>query len=379
MAKRDYYEVLSVGKNATSDEIKQAFRKLAAKFHPDKNPDNKKAAEEKFKEVAEAYEVLSDKEKRQRYDQFGHEGLRGTTMHSYQGDSFEDVFSAFGDLFGGGELFGDMFGRTTARRRRGPRRGVSLERGLTLTFEEAAFGCKRPVEIERNEACPACHGSGAAPGSSPAQCPYCRGLGEVQQSRGFFTRRMPCPKCRGKGTVIEKACPKCNGAGRTPWQGTIDVTVPPGVENGETLRLRGEGEPGDPGAPRGDLYLHLSVKEHPIFERHGDDLVMQRAVSFSQAALGAKVAVPLLDGKTAQLKVEPGTQSGQIYSLRGRGIKRLRSSGKGDLLVQIIVRTPHKLNPQQEELLRELAKLESTKVNPHKKGFFDRLKGKFID
>jgi len=381
MAKRDYYEVLGVGKNASPDEIKQAFRRLATKFHPDKNPDNKKEAEQRFKEVAEAYEVLSDKEKRQRYDQFGHEGLRGTTMHSYQGASFEDVLRnfSFGDLFGAGDLFGDLFGRTATRARRGPRRGVSLERGLTLTFEEAAFGAKKPVEIERHETCSACHGSGAAPGSAPAQCPFCRGHGEVQQSRGFFTVRTTCPRCRGKGTVIEKACPRCNGSGHTPWRGTIDVTIPPGVEDGETLRLRGEGEPGDPGAPRGDLYLHLSVKPHPIFERHGDDLVMQRAISFSQAALGAKVAIPLLDGKTAQLKIEPGTQSGQIYNLRGRGIKRLRGSGTGDLLVQIIVRTPKKLTPEQEELFRKLAGLDNAKVNPHKKGFFDRLKGKFVD
>jgi len=378
MAKQNYYDVLGVPKSASSDDIKKAFRKLAAKYHPDKNPDNKKKAEEKFKQVAEAYEVLSDSDKRQRYDQFGQEGLRGTTMHSYQGASFEDVFSAFGDLFGGRDAFGDLFGRTTTRRR-GPRRGVSLERGLTLTFEEAAFGAKKPVEVARHEACVACHGSGAAPGTSPNTCPNCRGIGEVQQSRGFFTVRTACPRCRGKGTVIEEACPKCDGTGRTRWRGTIEVTIPPGVEDGQTLRLESEGEPGDPGAPRGDLYLHLAVQPHPIFERHGHDLVMQRAISFSQAALGARIDVPLLGNKTASLKIQPGTQSGQIYSLRGKGIKRLRGPGSGDLLVQIIVRTPEKLSGEAEGLFRKLAKLENTDVNPHKKGFFDRLKGKFID
>jgi len=375
MAKRDYYEVLGVAKTASADEIKKAFRKLAAKHHPDKNPDDKKAAEEKFKEVAEAYEILSDADKRKRYDQFGHEGLRGTTMHTYQNASFDDLFGG-GGVFS--DLLGDVFGRTS-RRRRGPRRGVSLERGLVITFEEAAFGCKKSVEVTRNELCPTCHGSGAAPGTSPVNCPYCRGLGEVQQSRGFFSVRTTCPRCRGKGTTIEKACPKCSGAGRVPWSGTIDVTVPAGVEDGQTLRLEGEGEPGDPGAPRGDLYLELAVDEHPIFGRHGADLVMQRIITPSQAALGAKIDIPLLDQKTATLKIKPATQSGQIYNLRGEGIKRLRAAGKGDLLVQVIVRTPEKLTKKQEELYRKLAELEKTNIDPHKKGFFHRLKGKFID
>jgi molecular chaperone DnaJ len=381
MAKRDYYEVLGVSKTASADEVKKAFRKLAGKFHPDKNPNDKKAAEEKFKEVAEAYEVLSDEEKRARYDQFGHDGLRGTTMHSYQGQSFEDIFS---NLFGGGrggDLFEGLFGRSGGggARRRGPRRGVSLERGLLLTFEEAAFGCKKKVEISRNEICGSCHGSGAAPGTSPKQCPMCRGTGEVQRSQGMFMVRTACPRCRGKGTTIESVCPKCSGSGRTQWSGSVEVTVPPGVQDGQTLRLEGEGEPGDPGAPRGDLYMHISVKEHPIFERHGSDLVMQRSITFSQAALGAKVEIPLLNKKTATLKVESGTESGQVYKLRGEGVQRLRGSGKGDLLVQVFVRTPKKLSSEQEELYRKLAELENTKVNPHKMGFFDRLKGTFID
>ncbi len=380
MAKRDYYDVLGIPKTASDGEIKQAFRKLAAKYHPDKNPDNKQQAEKKFKQVAEAYEVLSDPEKRQRYDRFGDEGLRGTTMHSYQGASFDDILREFG--FGGGgfggDLFEGLFGRAT-RERRGPRRGVSLERGLTLEFEEAAFGCKKSVEISRHETCPACHGSGAEPGSAPVQCPMCRGRGEVQQARGFFTMRTTCPRCRGKGTTIENACTKCNGTGRKTWSGTVDVTIPAGVEDGQSLRLEGEGEPGDPGAPRGDLYLHIRVKPHPIFERHGADLVMQRAISFSQAALGARIQIPLLNRKTAALKIEPGTQSGQVYDLRGQGIKRLRGAGKGDVLVKIIVRTPKKLSSDQEGLFRKLTQLESTDVNPHKKGFFDRLKGKFVE
>jgi molecular chaperone DnaJ len=384
MAKRDYYEVLGVAKTASADEIKRAFRKLAAKYHPDKNPNDKKTAEQKFKEVAEAYEVLSDAEKRQRYDQFGHDGLRGTTMHSYQGQSFEDVFSAFGDLFGGrgggGDLFEGLFGRSPGgSRRRGPRHGVSLERGLMLTFEEAAFGCKKKVEITRNELCGSCHGSGSAPGTSPKQCPMCRGTGEVQRSQGMFMVRTPCPRCRGKGTTIENVCPQCGGNGRMRWSGSVEVSVPPGVQDGQTLRLEGEGEPGDPGAPRGDLYLHISVKEHPIFERHGSDLIMQRSITFAQAALGAKIEIPLLNGKTASLNVERGTQSGQVYKLRGEGVQRLRGTGKGDLLVQVIVRTPGKLTADQEKLYRQLAELDNAHVNPHKKGFFDRLKHKFID
>ncbi len=377
MAKRDYYEVLGVSKTAATDEIKRAFRKLATKYHPDKNPDNKKEAEEKFKEVAEAYEVLSDADKRRRYDQMGHEGLRGTTMHAYEGANFEDLFSQFGDMFGG-DVIADLFGRT-GRRRAGPRRGVSLEHGLTLMFEEAAHGCKKTVDITRNEACAACHGSGAAPGTTPSQCPHCRGVGEVQQTQGFFTVRTACPRCRGKGTVIDKACPRCGGAGRVRWQGSIEVTVPAGVHDGQTLRLEGEGEPGDPGAPRGDLFIHLQVQEHPIYQRHGPDLVMQRAVTPAQAALGAKINIPLLDARTATLKVEPGTQSGQIYSLRGEGVKRLRGSGKGDLLVQIIVRVPKRLNSEQERLYKALLELEGTNEDPHKKGFFDRIKGKFAE
>ena len=377
MAKRDYYDVLGVGKTASADEIKSAFRKLAAKYHPDKNPDDKKAAEEKFKEIAEAYEALSDPDKRKRYDQFGHDGLRGTTMHSYQGQSFEDVFSTFGDLFGS-DVFGDLFGRSS-RGRHGPRRGVSLERGLAISFEEAAFGTKKSVKIVHNEACANCKGSGAAPGTSPVECPYCRGLGEVQQSRGIFSVRTTCPRCRGKGTTIEKACPKCSGTGHQPRPSTIGVTVPAGVHDGQTLRVEGKGEPGDPGAPRGDLYLHLSVKEHPIFERHGADLVMQRTITPSQAALGAKIDVPLLNGKTANLKVKAGTQSSQVYSLRGEGIKKRGGSGSGDLLVQIIIRTPEKLSSSQTELYRKLAELDKTDDDPHKGGFFDRLKGKFID
>lgn len=377
MAKRDYYEVLGVPRTVSADELKRAFHKLALKYHPDKNPENRKEAEEKFKEIAEAYEVLSDTEKRKLYDLHGPDGLRGTTMHSYEGQSFEDVFGAFSDLFGG-DLLGDLFARTTGRRR-GPRRGPSLEQGLSLSFEEAAFGCKKPVRVSRREACAACHGSGAAPGSAPSNCPICRGLGQVQQSQGFFTVRTTCPRCRGRGTVIDKACPACGGAGRTVWSGTIDVSVPPGVEHGQTLRLEGEGEPGDPGAPRGDLYVHLAVAEHPIFERHGADLLMQRAITFSQAVLGARVDIPLLDGHTATLKIEPGTQSGQIYSLRGEGTKKLRGGGRGDLLVQVIVRTPARLSREQDALFRKLAELDNTKVDPHKKGFFDRLKGRFAE
>ena len=299
-------------------------------------------------------------------------------MHAYEGQTFEDIFSTFSDLFGG-DVFGEMLGRA-GRRGRGPRRGMSLERGLNLTFEEAAFGCKKTIDITRNEICGTCSGSGAAPGSTPANCPYCRGLGEIQQSQGFFTVRTTCPRCRGKGTIIEKACPKCSGSGRIPWRGKIDVTIPPGVEDGQTLRLENEGEPGDAGAPRGDLYIHLSVQEHPIFERHGADLIMQKAITPSQAALGHRIDIPLLNNKTASLKIEPGTQSGQVYNLKGEGIARLRGSGKGDLLVQVVIRTPKKMSAEQEALYKRLLELETKgQSNPHQKGYFDRLKGKFVE
>ncbi len=385
MAKKDYYDVLGVSRGAGSDEIKRAFRKLAAKYHPDKNPDDRKAAEAKFKEVAEAYEVLSDAEKRQRYDQFGEEGLRGTGRTNFEGASVEDIFASFSDLFGGtggGDIFGDLFGGRTGGRtgtRQRPRRGISIEQSLALSFEEAAFGCKKHIQIARHEPCHTCGGNGAAPGTSPQTCPSCRGLGEVQSSRGFFTMRSACPRCRGKGTVIEKACPECNGAGQVRKPTTIDATIPPGVQDGQTLRLEGQGEAGDPIGPRGDLYLHLSVKPHPIFERRGADLIMQRSISPSQAALGAKIDVPLLNGKTATLKIRPGTQSGQVYKLKGKGIKKLRGGGYGDLLIQVVIRVPKSLSPEQEKLYRQLAEVENEQVNPHNSGFFDRIKGKFTD
>jgi len=373
-AETDYYKILGVERNASEEDIRKAYRRLALKYHPDRNPDDKDA-EKKFKEAAEAYDVLNDPQKRERYDQFGKQGLRG----EYQPHGFTDVhdiFDAFGDIFGG-SIFGDIFGGGGRGGRggpRGPRRGASLRFGIELTLEECATGVEKTVAVTRHEICDTCKGSGAAPGSSPTKCSTCQGHGVVQQSQGFFSVRTTCPRCHGTGQIIEKPCTACRGSGRVPKKKDISFKIPPGVDEGAQLRLTGEGEPGDNNGPRGDLYVVVRVKPHPFFERHGDDLVCTVPISYTQAALGGEIKVPTISGNSTTVKVPKGTQSGQILRLRGQGMPRMRGGGKGNELVHVYIETPKKLSGEQERLLRELAKLEESNVTPERRSFFERLK-----
>jgi len=376
MAKRDYYEVLGVSREAGEDEIKKAFRKLALKYHPDKNPDNRKEAEAKFKEVAEAYDVLNDAQKRQQYDRFGHDGMRGAGVHTYADFSFEDILRAFG--FGGegfGEgIFGDLFGRE-----RGVRRGADVEHVLTLEFEEAVLGAgKTTVEVVRHELCPSCQGSGARVGTKPVTCSYCRGRGQVEQTSGFFSVRSTCPRCRGRGELIESPCPSCDGTGQVLKKVAIEINLPPGTQDGVTYRLAGQGEPGPGNAPRGDLYCHIRVKPHRFFERRGDDLYCMVPISFTQAALGATIDVPTINRKTAALSIPRGTQSGALLSMKGLGVPR-PSGARGNQIVMVVVEIPKKLTREQEELLRKYAETEDVNPTPHRKTFFDNLKKYFSE
>jgi len=376
---RDYYEILGIDRNASQEEIKAAYRKAALKYHPDRNPGDKEA-ERRFKEAAEAYEVLRDPEKRRLYDAYGEEGLKGTSFTHFSTGSIEDIFSAFGDLFGGegffgrGSLFEEFFGTRT----RGPRRGPDLRIELTLSLEDVAEGARKTVEVRRSEICRACGGTGAEPGSRPVRCSYCRGRGEVVQRQGFFSIRSTCPRCQGRGEVIERVCVACAGRGKVPGRRRLVIQVPPGVADGEQLRLHGEGEPGDNGAPPGDLYCFIRVKRHPFFERSGDDIICRIPISYTQAALGAEIEAPAL-GKKVRVKIPRGTQSGEFLRLRGMGLPSLRGRGRGDQLVQVIVEVPKKLSPKEEECLRELAKIEEENSHSARKGFFARLRRYFKD
>jgi len=370
MAKRDYYEVLGVGKTASADEIKRAYRRMAMKYHPDKNPDNKEA-EAKFKECAEAYDVLSDAEKRKRYDQFGHEGLRGAGMHDFSRMNVEDIFSMFGldDFFGG--IFGG--GRRRSSHRAGPARGYDLETSVVLTLNDIAKGSEKTIEFTRQDRCLECSGSGSAKGSKPARCSACGGTGQVTRGGGFFQMVSSCPQCRGSGEVITNACKKCKGTGRIPKKRTISVKIPAGVHEGQAIRVAGEGEPGRKSGPNGDLYCYVRVKPHEFLQRDGNDLIAIVPISFTQASLGATIEVPSLNG-TRQLKVPAGTQYGSIFRIKGQGLPNMRTHRTGDELVQIIIETPAKLNANQEELLREFAKTENKSVSPKSQGFFEKLK-----
>jgi len=375
MAKRDYYEVLGVNRDAGEDDVKKAFRKLALKFHPDKNPDNRKEAETKFKEVAEAYDVLSDAQKRQQYNRLGHEGMRGAGVHTYTDFSFEDILRAFG--FGAGDfgdgIFGDLFAHE-----RGAYRGADLEHVIVLELQEAVLGAgRRTIEVPRHEPCPSCQGSGARVGTQPATCGHCRGRGQVEQSSGFFTIRTACPRCRGRGQVIESPCPACDGTGRVLKKATIDINLPPSTADGMTYRLAGQGEIGPNGAPRGDLYCHIRVKQHSFFERRDDDLYCVVPISFTQAALGAKITVPTIEGKAASLSVPRGTQSSSMLRMRGLGVPASR--GRGDQVVMVVVEIPKKLTREQEELLRKFAETEDVNVTPHRKTFLDNIKQYFSE
>jgi molecular chaperone DnaJ len=373
MAKQDYYQALGVDKKASPEEIKRAYRRMAIKYHPDKNPGNKEA-EAKFKECAEAYEVLSDPDKRKQYDQYGHEGLRGTGMHDFSRMNVEDIFSMpgfedfFGSVFGGGGRRGG--------RRGGPMRGYDLETGVELTLDEVAHGTEKTIEFTRQDRCPECNGSGAAPGTQPTRCPLCGGSGQVAKGGGFFQMVSTCPQCQGTGRIVKTPCPTCRGSGRVPKKRTVTIKVPPGVHEGQGIRVAGEGEPGRDGGPNGDLYVYVRVRSHEFLERDGNDLIAVVPISFTEAALGATIEVPSLDG-TRQLKIPPGTQYGSLFRIRGQGLPDVRTGRTGDELVQVTVETPTNLNDRQEELLREFAKTENKNVSPKSKSFFERLKRHF--
>ncbi|MHC4843680.1 MAG: molecular chaperone DnaJ [Planctomycetota bacterium] len=370
MAKRDYYEVLGVNKDASADEIKRAYRRLAMKYHPDKNPDNKEA-EEKFKECAEAYEVLSDTQKRQRYDQFGHDGLRGMGMRDYSHMRWQDIGSMFEDIFGFDSFFSDIFG--SRRAQRGPSRGYDLETGVELSLKDVANGVEKTIEFTRQDNCSDCNGSGAASSKGTSSCPVCNGRGQVARGGGFFQMVSTCPRCKGGGKIITDPCKKCKGTGRIPKKRTVSIKIPPGVYEGQSVRVAGEGEPGRDGGPRGDLYCYVRVKQHEFLERDGDSLIAVVPISFTQASLGATLDVPTLDGKR-QLKIPSGTQYGSIFRIKGEGLPNIRSGRKGDQLVQVTIETPGKLSSKQEQLLREFAQTENKKVNPKTTTFFEKLK-----
>jgi len=372
-----YYEVLSVSKTATDDEIKKAYRKLAIKYHPDRNQGDEDAVE-KFKEASEAFDVLGDGDKRARYDQFGHAGVSGAGGRGGGGGGFHDVndiFSAFGDIFEGFGFGGG--GQRSGGGRSGARRGACMEATVELDLMEAAHGCKRELEIKRPETCETCSGSGAKPGSQPVTCSTCGGHGQVIQSKGFFRVQTTCPGCKGEGSTVSDPCGGCQGTGRVMQASTKTIEIPAGVDNGMQMPVRGEGAAGIKGGPRGDLHVNFKVKEHPLFERHGLDLLCRLPISYTQAALGAEVEVPTLSGRET-ITIDPGTQPGHMHQMRRKGMPDPNGRrGTGDLIVEIQIEVPTQMSDTQEELLRQLAELEETEVMPHKKSFFDHVKDFF--
>ena len=379
--KRDYYEILGVEKSATDQELKKAYRKLAMKYHPDRNPDDKEA-EEKFKEVNEAYEVLSDETKRRTYDQFGHEGVNGQGGFGGQGfggqgfgGGFEDIFGdMFGDIFGGG------FGGSGRTRRRGPERGADIRQNVTISFEEAAFGKKMSIKINRTEECSECNGSGAKPGTSKKTCSTCNGSGEVRTVQrtpfGNIASSRTCDKCNGEGEVVESPCPKCNGKGNTRKIKTIEIDIPAGIDDGQMIKLSGQGEVGSKGGPRGDLYIIVNVKNDTKFERDGFDIYLEMKITFTQAALGAELEVPTLDGKVVY-NVPEGTQTGTVFRLREKGVPKLRGNSRGDQYVKVIVETPRNLTESQRELLKAFAEECGEEVHEKKKSFGQKIEDIF--
>jgi molecular chaperone DnaJ len=369
MAKRDYYEVVGVNRDASEDDIKKAYRKLAMQFHPDRNPDNPKA-EEKFKEAKEAYEVLSEADKRAAYDRFGHAGVDASAAAG-AGAGFG---GNFGDVFG--DIFSEIFGGAGGRARSNVYRGADLRYNLEITLEEAARGSETKIRIPTLEPCETCHGSGAKPGTQPAQCPTCNGQGQVRIQQGFFSLQQTCPRCSGTGKVVKEPCGACSGQGRVKKQKTLSVRITPGLDEGDRIRLAGEGEAGVNGGPPGDLYVVIRLKAHAVFSRENSDLHCEMPISFSMAALGGELEIPTLDG-SARIKIPPETQTGKVFRLRGKGIKALRSNDYGDLFCHVVVETPVSLNARQRELLQEfeaISQRDAGKHNPRAKSWMDKVK-----
>ena len=373
MAKRDYYEILEVTREETADGIKKSYRRLAVKYHPDKNPGDK-TAEDKFKELGEAYEILSDPQKRAAYDQYGHEAFDPRARARGGPQGFHDPFDIFREVFGGagGSIFESMFGGGN-QDPSGPQRGDDLRYDLEITLEEAALGCEKEITVTKLDRCETCHGSGAEEGSKPKQCTTCGGRGQVLTSRGIFSIAQTCPHCKGAGRVLEKPCKDCHGDGKTQKTSKIKLRIPPGVEGGTRLRSQGNGEAGFRGGPSGDLYVVLFVKHHEIFKRDGDDLICEVPVSFVQAALGSEIEVPTLEG-SARIKVPAGTQPGASFRVKGKGVKNLQGYGQGDLHVRVQVEIPTHLNSAQKTKLQEFAAMCDGKEAPIAHGFFEKAK-----
>jgi len=382
MAKRDYYEILEVSREETADGIRKSYRRLAVKYHPDKNPGDK-VAEEKFKELGEAYEVLSDSQKRAAYDKYGHQAfdprMRAGRGGAGAGGGFHDPFDIFREVFGGGDggsIFDQFFGGGARHDPTQPQRGNDLRYDLEISFEEAALGCEREISVTKPDRCDACNGNGSEPGSKIRTCATCNGRGQVIASRGIFSIAQTCPQCQGAGRVIEKPCHQCRGSGRKDRASKIKLRIPAGVDTGARLRSSGNGESGLRGGPAGDLYVVLHLKPHEIFQRDGDDLLCEVPVSFIQAALGAEVQVPTLSEK-ATIKIPAGTQPGTMFRLRGKGVKNLQGYGHGDLHVRVNVEVPTNLTSAQKAKLQEFAESCDESVNPISKSFFEKAKSLF--
>ena len=387
MAKRDYYEVLGVNKNATEEELKKAYRKLAKKYHPDANPDNKKEAEAKFKEVNEAYETLSDPQKRRMYDQFGPDGPQGFGgaggqgpfgqggYYSYTSSGFNG-FDDFGDL---GDIFSSFFGggfggRSSSKRQNGPRKGADLNTTIDITFEQSFSGVEKEIVITRNEECNTCHGTGAKPGTSVTKCTVCNGTGQVKQVQNTILGQMQttrtCSACHGTGEIIKEPCPECSGRGKVRKQPKIKIKIPAGIDNEQTVVLRGEGEPGEKGGPKGDLYITVRIKKHSIYTRKGNNVLCDIPISITQATLGGEIEVPMVDGTKEKYKISEGTQTGTKFTIRNKGFKSINSNSTGDFIFTVIVQTPKKLSKEQRELLVELAKTMNEQPPIKKRGIF---------